>query len=197
MTTVFSALALTHSLRSTSFTGSGIDYATALYCTSLATTVYCTGMILYRIHRVVNIHGRELGLDIRTYQGVIGVIVETSSLYCVATLFALIAYIRGGPPSEYAWVFWTSTTGIAPTLIVARVTTLHARPDKSWADLCIQDTQIVPGPRPQLEMGRPASYELDSTNEATAPGKSTWPKEVEAVVGTSRGREKLDESISS
>jgi hypothetical protein len=102
----FSIVALYNTLASTSFEASGVDYATALYSTSLATTVYCTGMILYRLL----VQGRDLGPSRRTYRGVIEILVESSTLYCTATLFALVAYTQGGAPSEFAWVFWTSAT---------------------------------------------------------------------------------------
>lgn len=86
----------------------GVDYATALYSTSLATTLFCTGVIVYRIVRIgMQTH---TGAGLRTYRGVIEVLVESSALYCIATLFALIAYIRSGPASEFASAFWTSVT---------------------------------------------------------------------------------------
>lgn len=110
ITLAFSIVALYRSVNSTSFEGSGVDYATALYSTSLATTVYCTGMILYRLYCIVKIQGPGPGPGIRTYHGVMEILIESSALYCTATLFALIAYIKGGTPSEFAWVLWTSVT---------------------------------------------------------------------------------------
>lgn len=114
ITPAFSIVALYRSMKSTSFEGSGVDYATALYSTSLATTVYCTAMILYRLYCIVKIQGLGPGPGIRTYHGVMEILIESSALYCTATLFALIAYIKGGTPSEFAWVFWTSVTVSLP-----------------------------------------------------------------------------------
>ncbi|KAK7022025.1 hypothetical protein VNI00_017058 [Paramarasmius palmivorus] len=47
-------------------------------------------------------------------------------------MFALIAYVTSGAASEYASAFWTAVTGIAPTLLVARVASGEARPDVTW-----------------------------------------------------------------
>ena len=104
----FSIIAIYQTVTSTSFGAVGVDYATALYSTSLATTLYCTGVIVFRVVQI----GRRspAGPGLRSYRGVIEILVESSALYCIATLFALIAYIRSGPASEFASAFWTSIT---------------------------------------------------------------------------------------
>ncbi|GLB45008.1 hypothetical protein LshimejAT787_1900860 [Lyophyllum shimeji] len=130
LTTAFSIIAIYQTVSHTTFGAVGVDYATALYSTSLATTLYCTGVIIFR---VVDVGTRSrAGPGLRSYRGVLEILVESSSLYCIATLFALIAYIRSGPASEFASAFWTSITGIAPTLIVARVAAGDARPNQTW-----------------------------------------------------------------
>lgn len=91
---------------STTFGAVGVDYATALYSTSLITTVSCTGLIMYRIVRV---GGAQQG-HLRSYRRVMEILVESAVLYCIATLFALLAYIYSGVASEYASAFWTSVT---------------------------------------------------------------------------------------
>ncbi|RDB16677.1 hypothetical protein Hypma_002519 [Hypsizygus marmoreus] len=132
LTTAFSIIAIYSTVTSTTFGAVGVDYATALYSTSLATTIYCTGMIIYRIVMVGR--SQRIGGGLQAYHNVMEILVESSALYCIATLFALVAYIRSGPASEYASAFWTSVTGIAPTLIVARVASGEARPDESWKE---------------------------------------------------------------
>ncbi|KAG6809013.1 hypothetical protein H0H92_001975 [Tricholoma furcatifolium] len=107
----------------TTFGVLGVDYATALYSTTLATTIFCTGAIVYR---VVAIGG------FRSYSSIIEILVESALLYCIATLFALIAYITSGPASEYSSAFWTACTGIAPTLVVARAAAGQAAPKQKW-----------------------------------------------------------------
>jgi len=130
LTTAFSIIAIYQTVTGTSFGAVGVDYATALYSTSLATTLYCTGVIVYRIVQIGN--RSRAGPGLSSYRGVIEILVESSALYCVATLFALIAYMHSGPASEFASAFWTSITGIAPTLIVSRVAAGDARPDQTW-----------------------------------------------------------------
>ncbi|KAG6844615.1 hypothetical protein H0H87_005472 [Tephrocybe sp. NHM501043] len=123
LTLAFSIIAIFQTVTGTTFGVLGVDYATALYSTTLATTVICTAAIVYR---VVAIGG------FRSYSSIIEILVQSAVLYCIATLFALIAYIVNGPASEYASAFWTACTGIAPTLVVARVAAGQAGPKQVW-----------------------------------------------------------------
>ncbi|KAG6909683.1 hypothetical protein DXG01_016090 [Tephrocybe rancida] len=132
LTIAFCIIAIFQTVTSTSFGAVGVDYATALYSTSLATTLYCTAAIVYRVV-LVGKHSR-VGYRLRSYRGVIEILVESSMLYFIATLFALVAYVSSGPASEYASAFWTAITGIAPTLVVARVAAGEARPNQTWND---------------------------------------------------------------
>ncbi|KAJ7585898.1 hypothetical protein C8J56DRAFT_945761, partial [Mycena floridula] len=91
-------------------------------------------MIVYRIVQVGRMSSTGERSGIRAYRGLIEVLVESSALYAIGTMFALISYIKSGPASEFASAFWTSTTGIAPTLLVARVASGESRPDDTWAD---------------------------------------------------------------
>lgn len=95
-------------MTSTTFGAVGVDYATALYSTSLATTVFCTAMIIYHVVQVTS--KLENGASLRSYRSVIEILVESSALYSIATLFALVAYVHSGPASEFASAFWTSIT---------------------------------------------------------------------------------------
>ncbi|KAG6850449.1 hypothetical protein H0H93_013321 [Arthromyces matolae] len=123
LTIAFSIIATYQTVTNTTFGVLGVDYATALYSTTLATTIICTGAIVYR---VVSIGG------FRSYSAILEILIESAMLYCIATLFALIAYIVDGPASEYSSAFWTACTGIAPTLVVARVAAGQAAPKKKW-----------------------------------------------------------------
>ncbi|KAG5340302.1 hypothetical protein C0989_002195 [Termitomyces sp. Mn162] len=128
--TAFSIMAIFETVTSTTFGAVGVDYATALYSTSLITTLYCTAAIVYRVV-LVNRYS-PFRYRLRSYRGVIEILVESSALYFIATLFALVAYICSGPASEFASAFWTSITGIAPTLVIARVAAGEARPNETW-----------------------------------------------------------------
>jgi len=130
LTLVFSIIATYQTVTSTKFGQLKVDYATALYSTSLITTAYCTIVI---VHRIIYVSKRSFsGPGLGSYRGVIEILVESSALYFLARLFALVAYIVNAPASEYATAFWTSVTGIAPTLIVARVAGGEARPNETW-----------------------------------------------------------------
>jgi len=123
LTIAFSIIATYQAITGTSFDALRVDFATGLYSTSLGTTIFCTGAIIYRI--------AQLG-SLGAYLGVIEIIVESSLLYAVAPLFSLLAYIYSGPLSTYAGAFWTACTGIAPTLVIVRVAAGHARPNQTW-----------------------------------------------------------------
>ncbi|KAG6905778.1 hypothetical protein DXG01_000786 [Tephrocybe rancida] len=126
----FSIVALYRVVAATSFGALQVDYATALYSTSLVTTLFCTSAIVLRIVTLSSSsHG---GVGVRSYRGILEILVESSALYFVATLFALIAYIYSGPASEYASAFWSSVTGIAPTLLVACAASTDSRPPNTW-----------------------------------------------------------------
>lgn len=102
----FSIIATYGTVSSTSFGAVGVDYATALYSTSLITTILCTGLIVYKI---VQVGGAQKG-GLRSYRNIMEILVESAVLYSTATLFALLAYIYSGVASEYASAFWTSIT---------------------------------------------------------------------------------------
>ncbi|KAG6831798.1 hypothetical protein H0H92_007475 [Tricholoma furcatifolium] len=95
------------------FSAPGVDYITAVYSTTLVPTAFCTGAIVYRI---ITTRGFPW------YSRIIEIIIESALLYCVSTLLVLITYIIYSVTTlQYAVVFWEACTGIAPTLIVARI----------------------------------------------------------------------------
>ncbi|SJL14828.1 uncharacterized protein ARMOST_18299 [Armillaria ostoyae] len=96
---------------------------------TMATTIFCTLLIVYRIVTVS--HGPG-GMGIRLYRGVIEIIVESALIYCVALLVYVVLVARASPGETYADIIASSARGIAPTLIVGRVAAGHARPDESW-----------------------------------------------------------------
>ena len=71
----FSIIAIYQTTTSTSFGAVGVDYATALYSSTLATTIFCTCAIIYRIIQV----SKNSGTNLRTYRGVVEILVESSS----------------------------------------------------------------------------------------------------------------------
>ncbi|KAK0472542.1 hypothetical protein IW261DRAFT_1570898 [Armillaria novae-zelandiae] len=97
----------------------------------MVTTIFCTFLIIYRVVTV----SRGLGgitVGIRSYRGVIEILVESALIYSVSLLVYVILVARESPGGPYADVIASSARGIAPTLIVGRVAAGHARPDESW-----------------------------------------------------------------
>lgn len=95
----------------------------------MATTIFCTLLIIYRIVSVS--HGPG-GMGIRLYRDVIEIIVESALIYSVSLLVYVILVARESLGGPYADVIASSARGIAPTLIVGRVAAGHARPEESW-----------------------------------------------------------------
>ncbi|KAJ7629076.1 hypothetical protein FB45DRAFT_1059684 [Roridomyces roridus] len=111
--------------RSNPGTNFGISYMSL----SLGTTCVCTILIIYRIMMMSNRGTRRA----RGYTRVIEMMVESALLYSV-TLVVFLPYLIADfdVNKVYPSVVVAQMTGIAPTLIVARVTFGLARPQKSW-----------------------------------------------------------------
>ncbi len=113
---------------------------------SMATTILCTLLIIYRIITVS--YG---GMGIQTFRGVIEIIVESSLIYSIMLIIYVVLVACDNFGGKYVDILTSSTRvcfiyllfhapvslllslqGIAPTLIVGRVAAGHARPDESW-----------------------------------------------------------------
>ncbi|PBK93479.1 hypothetical protein ARMGADRAFT_1030107 [Armillaria gallica] len=112
-------------------TGSSDDtvYDFIIYSSSiLATTLWCTVLIIYRIVTVAQA-GRGA---LRAYHHVIEVFIESSALYSITLIIYIGLYSCDNWTETYITVVAASARGIAPTLLVGRVAAGHARPDDSW-----------------------------------------------------------------
>ncbi|KAK0479781.1 hypothetical protein IW261DRAFT_1564440 [Armillaria novae-zelandiae] len=98
---------------------------------ALATTLWCTLAIIYRILIVGRVNGGPRD-RLRTYHHVIEVLVESSAFYCVCLIIYTICYASGSWGENYIDVITAITRGIAPTLLIGRIAAGHARPDDSW-----------------------------------------------------------------
>ncbi|KAJ6568676.1 hypothetical protein B0H19DRAFT_1256401 [Mycena capillaripes] len=108
-----------------------VDYARPYFCLCLATTLVATFLIVFRIIRVS--HGTS-ALGFAGYGAVIEMVVESAFLYS-ANLVVYIALLYGSGTTDndgYAQAVLIEMTGIAPTLIVARVSFGLSRPSTSW-----------------------------------------------------------------
>ncbi|KAF9021344.1 hypothetical protein BDZ89DRAFT_1163821 [Hymenopellis radicata] len=107
-----------------------IDWNIVYYSMTVATNILCTGSIVLRI---IYINGK-----IRTYRGIIEILVESAMLYSITyiTYIAVYAYayndVHYNESHFYPGAMLSAVTGISPTLIIARVASGRARPDDSW-----------------------------------------------------------------
>ncbi|KAJ7696935.1 hypothetical protein B0H17DRAFT_1197677 [Mycena rosella] len=100
-------------------------FATVWFIMSLATTLVATLFIVFRILTMTE--GR-----LRGYGRVIEIVVESAALYCVVLIIFLPFLIRGSTEDGYPEAILVQVTGLAPTLIIARVSFGLARPDTTW-----------------------------------------------------------------
>ncbi|KAK0209813.1 hypothetical protein IW262DRAFT_1527878 [Armillaria fumosa] len=105
-----------------------IEWTTIYLSLVLATTLMCTLLIVYRI---LSVGGIKAGL--RTYRGVVEVIVESAALYSIALIIYISLIVRNELCGGYADIITASIKGIAPAL-VGRVAAGHARPNDTWKE---------------------------------------------------------------
>ncbi|KAK0216475.1 hypothetical protein EDD85DRAFT_1029821 [Armillaria nabsnona] len=97
----------------------------------LATTLWCTLLIIYRIVTVARA-GDGAGGGLRAYRHVLEVLIESSALYSVSLILCTAFFARSDVKFGYFDTFAAISRGIAPTLLVGRVAAGHARPDDTW-----------------------------------------------------------------
>ncbi|PBK93364.1 hypothetical protein ARMGADRAFT_1030019 [Armillaria gallica] len=105
----------------------GTDWAIVYYSMTLSTTIICTALILYPMLTTEAPNGPKT--NVYTYHRVIAILIESSSLYAVSLIFLLVYLVRDDLTAPDPQVILSSVTGIAPTLIVARVALGQARPE--------------------------------------------------------------------
>ncbi|KAK0238211.1 hypothetical protein EDD85DRAFT_1005822 [Armillaria nabsnona] len=108
----------------------------------LATTLWCTVLIIYRILTVAGVK-RGAGGRLRVYQHFIEVLVESSAFYSISLIVYLVLTICGNLGSFYLDIITGIVKGVASTLIVGRIAAGHrARPDDSWQGSVIGSASI-------------------------------------------------------
>ncbi|KAK0225095.1 hypothetical protein EDD85DRAFT_219639 [Armillaria nabsnona] len=112
---------------SNSYTFNFVLYASFL----LATTLWCTLLIIYRIVTVSRA-GEAVGGGFRAYHRLIEVLVESEAFYLICLSLYVGFYASNSWMGPYFDILAGSARGIAPTLLVGRVAAGHARPDDSW-----------------------------------------------------------------
>ncbi|PBK76538.1 hypothetical protein ARMSODRAFT_999086 [Armillaria solidipes] len=95
----------------------------------LATLLWCTILIIYRILRVSGVV-----TGIRLYYRAIEVIVDSASLYSAVMVVLLVFGVRNERAVNYLETVASEMRGIVPTILVGRVAAGHTRPDDGWGD---------------------------------------------------------------
>ncbi|KAK0219655.1 hypothetical protein EDD85DRAFT_335235 [Armillaria nabsnona] len=93
----------------------------------LASTLWCTPLIIYRIVTVARAGG-----GLRNYHHVLEILVESSALYSISLILCIAFLARNDISLIYFDILAAAARGIARTLLVGRVAAGHARPDSSW-----------------------------------------------------------------
>ncbi|PBK98885.1 hypothetical protein ARMGADRAFT_1073826 [Armillaria gallica] len=131
----------------------------------LATTLWCTILIVFRIVTVIRVNnGPNSGLG--DYRHLIEVLVESSALHSVALIIYVALEVSYNPSSIYLDALAVFTTGIAPTLLVGRVAAGHARPDDSWQGSIISSLRFEAHPQADAETHPKISFMSDDDLEA-------------------------------
>ncbi|PBK79901.1 hypothetical protein ARMGADRAFT_1092677 [Armillaria gallica] len=114
----------------------------------LATTLFCTLLIIYRI---LTVAGAKRGAEgrLRVFHRVIEVLVESSALYSICLILFLACTICDNRGEVYFDVIAAIAKGIAPTLLVGRVAAGHTRPDDDCDESAISTLRF----QPPLELG--------------------------------------------
>ncbi|KAK0488223.1 hypothetical protein EDD18DRAFT_1423770 [Armillaria luteobubalina] len=111
------------------FLEKAVNWAVLYASLVMATLLWCTILIIYRILRVGGAAGR-----IHVYQRVIEMLVESALLYSAVTVVLLVFEARNEMATVYIQALVLVMRGIMPTMLVGRVAAGHARPDDSWSD---------------------------------------------------------------
>ncbi|PBK88049.1 hypothetical protein ARMGADRAFT_1085025 [Armillaria gallica] len=122
-----------------------IEWTTIYLSLVLATTLMCTLLIVYRI---LSVGGIKAGL--RTYRGVVEVIVESAALYSIALIIYISLITRNDLSGGYIDIITASIKGIAPTLLVGRVAAGHARPNDTWKESHLSSLRFDHATRAQI-----------------------------------------------
>ncbi|KAK0433236.1 hypothetical protein EV421DRAFT_2040274, partial [Armillaria borealis] len=106
-----------------------VNWAVLYSSSILATLLWCTIFIVYRILRVGGI-----AAGMRVYHSLIEMLVESASLYSAVIIVLLVFEVRSEAAEIYIEELAIATRGIVPTILVGRIAAGHARPDDSWSE---------------------------------------------------------------
>ncbi|PBK62539.1 hypothetical protein ARMSODRAFT_1024740 [Armillaria solidipes] len=114
-------LDMTEDVGDTSGFSSQVAFFSVMYISlTLATTLLCTALIVYRILRVSGV---------RSYFGILEVLLESSAIYSLSLIVYLAFVFRDSDDCFYADTIMMYIKGMAPTLLVTRVASKFHRGD--------------------------------------------------------------------
>ncbi|KAK0460135.1 uncharacterized protein EV420DRAFT_253406 [Desarmillaria tabescens] len=126
------------------FSGLNSVFLTLYTSFSLATTLWCTLLIIFRILTVTGVRCGA-GSRLRVYRRFIEVLVESSALYSIFLILYLAFFIRDDFGTYYFEVIAGIAKGVAPTLLVGRAAAGHTRPTEEH-----DETSVVSAIRFQM-----------------------------------------------
>ncbi|KAK0192542.1 hypothetical protein F5146DRAFT_507220 [Armillaria mellea] len=133
----------------------------------LTTTLWCTLLIIYRVLTVAGVSRGAEGRQ-RVYHRFLEALLESSALYSIALIPDLALTFQADNGMYYIDVIASIAKGVAPTLIVGRITVVHrARSDNSWQGSVIGSASIRSRSQGNSQTNsREASSMLDGDLEA-------------------------------
>ncbi|KAJ7445651.1 hypothetical protein FB451DRAFT_1292718 [Mycena latifolia] len=150
-----------------------VDFATPYFSLSLVTTCLATILITFRIISMTEPAARKA----RGYGRIIEIVVESAILYSVSLIVFLPFLVKGSFDDGYPQAVVAQMTGIAPTLIVARVSFGLARPDETWqvptsslGFIGSMRSELPSTHRSELPSTNTALSRVDDNNDGTKEG---------------------------
>ncbi|KAK0439665.1 hypothetical protein EV421DRAFT_1737825 [Armillaria borealis] len=124
---------ISHSSSNTTWGPDAVNWGTVYFTMSLITTVLSTCLIVFHIVKMGG--GASSPVLLRSYQGIIEIVIESTALYMLTLIIFLAFFIHDDARSAYPQAILNIVMGVAPTLIVLRVTSGQARPNeyRDWA----------------------------------------------------------------
>ncbi|KAF5350715.1 hypothetical protein D9756_008569 [Leucocoprinus leucothites] len=139
------------------------NFSAVYFCLSLGSTVISTILIIYRIVGVA----RDTGFHLEsTYRKALEIIVESAALYSIALVIFVPLLVRKDFSDAYPQAVLICITGIAPTLISARVSLGVSRDYSSINRTTTMDSNIlVVAQTATAATGTSKTLNNDSSNE--------------------------------
>ncbi|SJL18483.1 uncharacterized protein ARMOST_22072 [Armillaria ostoyae] len=146
----------------------------------LATTLWCTVLIIYRILTVTGVR-YGAGSRLRVYHRFIEVLVESSALYSISLIVFLAVTICNNFGLVYLDVIAGIAKGVAPTLLIGRAAAGHTRPNDDYDESTVSSLQF----QAPSEVGMTSFQESTTESailETDIEAQQEWSDELVVVV---------------